>query len=111
ASPSSLHAKVVVIDRSRSIVGSLNQDPRSRLYNTESWVSIESAALAERLAGLFEEGTEAHHSFRLRLGEGGVEWITDEGGREVRYGDEPLASSWQRFLKALTSVFVPEALL
>lgn len=111
ASPSSLHAKVVVIDRSRSIVGSSNQDPRSRLFNTESWVSIESAPLAEKLAGLFEEGTDAHHSFRLRLREGGVEWITEEGGREVRYGDEPLASSWKRFLKGLTSVFVPEALL
>lgn len=111
ASPSSLHAKVVVIDRSRSIVGSLNQDPRSRLYNTEAWVSIESAPLAERLADLFEEGTEAHHSFRLRLREGGVEWITEQGGREVRYRDEPLASPWQRFLKGLTSLFVPEALL
>ncbi len=74
-------------------------------------MSIESAALAERLAGLFEEGTEAHHSFSLRLREGEVEWLTEEGGREVRYRDEPLASSWQRLLKGLTSVFVPEALL
>ena len=74
-------------------------------------MSIKSAPLAERLTDLFEEGTEPHHSFRLRLREEGIEWISEEGGREVRYRDEPLASSWKRLLKGLTSVFVPEALL
>ena len=38
--------QVVVQDRERAIVGSLNQDPRSRLHNTELWLTIDSAATA-----------------------------------------------------------------
>ena len=40
ASPASLHAKIIVQDRARAIVGSLNQDPRSRLHNTEAWITL-----------------------------------------------------------------------
>lgn len=42
----SLHAKVVVQDRTRAIVGSLNQDPRSRIHNTEIWLTVRSTGLA-----------------------------------------------------------------
>ena len=111
ASASSLHAKVIVINRVRVIVGSMNQDPRSRLYNTESWVSINSPELAARVASLFEESTQAHHSFSLQLRGDGVEWITEEQGKEVRYKSDPLASKWQRFLNGVTSVLIPEDLL
>ena len=111
ASAASLHAKVIVIDRRRAIVGSMNQDPRSRLYNTESWVSIDSPALAGKLADLFEESTQMHHSFRLRTRGDVLEWVTQEGGLEVRYESDPLASAWKRFLSGVTSMFVPEDLL
>ena len=89
----------------------MNQDPRSRLYNTESWVSIDSPELAPKIASLFEESTQAHHSFSLQLRGDGVEWITEEQGKEVRYKSDPLASKWQRFLNGVTSVLVPEDLL
>ena len=111
ASASSLHAKVIVIDRVRVIIGSMNQDPRSRLYNTESWVSIDSPELAPKIASLFEESTQAHHSFSLQMRSDGVEWITEEQGKEVRYKSDPLASRWRRFLNGVTSVLVPEDLL
>ena len=111
ASGSSLHAKVIVIDRVRVIIGSMNQDPRSRLYNTETWVSIDSPKLAAKLANLFEESTQAHHSFSLQMRGDGVEWITEEQGKEVRFKSDPLASSWLRFLSGVTSVLVPEDLL
>lgn len=111
ASASSLHAKVIVVDRARSVVGSLNQDPRSRLYNTESWVSIDSKELAAALARLFDEGTQAHHSFRLRMRGDALEWVTEENGREARYDSEPLASRWKRFMSSVPSVLVPEDLL
>lgn len=111
ASASSLHAKVIVIDRVRVIIGSMNQDPRSRLYNTESWVSIDSSELAARIVSLFEESTRAHHSFSLQMRSDGVEWITEEQGKEVRYKSDPLASRWKRFLNEATSLLVPEDLL
>lgn len=111
ASASSLHAKVIVIDRIRVVIGSMNQDPRSRLYNTESWVSIDSSELATRIANLFEESTQAHHSFSLQMRASEVEWITEEQGKRARYESDPLASRWQRFLNGVTSVLVPEDLL
>ena len=89
----------------------MNQDPRSRLYNTESWVSIESPELATKLAQLFEENTLAHHSFRPRLRNDALEWVTEERGKEVRYRSDPLASSWKRFLSNVSSIFIPEDLL
>jgi putative cardiolipin synthase len=108
---SSLHAKLIVVDRRRSIVGSMNQDPRSRLHNTESWVSIESPELAEILAQHFDEGTQSHHSFRVQLHDHALEWSSDQDGAEQRYFTDPLTSPWRRFLSELSALIVPEDLL
>lgn len=98
ASRDSLHAKIIVQDRTRAIVGSLNQDPRSRLHNTEAWIAIDSARLATELAALFDEGVDAHHSFRAHLSSSGSEtslkWHTEEKGSAVVYDIEPMVSWW-----------------
>ena len=49
-----LHAKFVVIDRSRALLGSLNLDPRSIELNTEMGIFIDSAPFAGRLADAIE---------------------------------------------------------
>ena len=41
-----LHAKCVVIDRSRALAGSLNLDPRSIEFNTEMGIFVDSATFA-----------------------------------------------------------------
>jgi putative cardiolipin synthase len=111
-SPSSLHAKIVVQDRTRAIVGSLNQDPRSRLHNTEAWIAIESPELAADLADLFGEASDLHHSFELSLsvarGEPKIEWKTEEEGRINRYDVEPIASPWLRLLRQTLGALIPE---
>ncbi len=114
-SPASLHAKIVVQDRVHAIVGSLNQDPRSRLHNTEAWISLESAEVADELAALFEEGTDPHHAFRVERREvDGVEkleWKTEQDGKSMRYDVEPMTSAWLRLWRSLLGALIPEHML
>ena len=111
----SLHAKIVVQDRARAIVGSLNQDPRSRLLNTEIWVALESTELANDLAALFEEGTDLRQAYRVEVvTTGGVQslaWIADENGKVVRYDVEPMAGLWLRLWRNFLGAVIPERLL
>jgi putative cardiolipin synthase len=112
-SPASLHAKIVVQDRAYAIVGSLNQDPRSRLHNTEAWIEIESTELASDLADLFAEATELHHAFALELDEDRrrIGWKTEEDGKVIRYAAEPSVGFWLRVWSETLGVLVPEHLL
>lgn len=114
-SPYSMHAKFLVLDRERLVVGSFNQDPRSRLHNTESWIAVDSPELATQLAALFDERTMADHAFRLELvaGDGGdrLNWLAEDGGLVIRFDDEPQASVWSRLWRKLLGVLIPEHLL
>ena len=113
--PFSLHAKIVVQDRARAIVGSLNQDPRSRLHNTETWLVLESPELAAELAALFEEGTDGHHAFKVELNSTGdtpaLVWSTEENGKPVRYESEPMSTPLQRLWRGVLGKLIPEHLL
>jgi putative cardiolipin synthase len=102
-----------VQDGAYAIVGSLNQDPRSRLHNTETWIEIESTELASDLAALFAEATELHHAFALELDaeRRRVEWKTEENGKVIRYTAEPSADFWLRVWSETLGVLVPEHLL
>lgn len=115
ASPASLHAKVIVQDRVRVIVGSVNQDPRSRLHNTETWITIESTQLAAELSALFDESVDAHHAFKVArsataTGEA-LHWTTEEHGSCVRYDTEPMATPWMLLWRSLLGIVVPEHML
>jgi len=50
-----IHAKYAVFDRSISIVGSYNMDPRSRALNSESAIVFENKELSLQLADIFYE--------------------------------------------------------
>ena len=115
-SAAALHAKLVIVDRAKVLLGSMNLDPRSRLHNTESWVGIESPELASRLAVLFDESTRPEHCFRLVLrtqqaGEQAIEWVTEEQGQEARYEYEPKAQPWVLFWRSVLSILLPEHML
>ena len=112
---SSLHAKLIVQDRSRAIVGSLNQDPRSRLHNTEAWIVLDNAELAADLAALFEEGIDLQHVFRVKAnpvgGKDALQWQTEEDGRPMRYDTEPMTGFWTRLLQDVLGGLIPEHML
>ncbi len=115
ARSSSLHAKVIVQDRQRASVGSLNQDPRSRLHNTEACIILESPELAAELAGLFDEGVDLEHAFKVEhdaaAGEQALVWQTQERDEIVRYTVEPMSSPWLRLWRGILGVLIPEHLL
>jgi phosphatidylserine/phosphatidylglycerophosphate/cardiolipin synthase-like enzyme len=48
------HAKYAIVDRTVSLVGSYNLDPRSERHNSETAIAFEQPALARELIALFE---------------------------------------------------------
>ena len=65
----SMHMKVVVSDRRKCFIGSLNFDPRALVINSENGLLIESEELASKLADFLEFVMEPQNSYRLTLTE------------------------------------------
>jgi cardiolipin synthase C len=108
-----LHAKLAVVDRRWLLVGSVNLDSRSALFNTELGVAIDCPPVA--IAALRVVAGDAFRSmYRLRLADDdrGIEWIsTDVGGHLVVTNQEPQDDSLLRLRLWFQSLFVDEALL
>ncbi len=100
-----LHAKIIVVDRRHVFIGSANMDSRSRKYNTEIGVMIDSNELAAQVVQLFQETTQPENCLRLAVQEinNGIStdnsmivWITKENNKMVVFYKEPMASIWRR---------------
>jgi len=103
ASGSSLHSKVMVIDRELTWVGSFNIDPRSALINTELAVLVDSPSLASAAAHMIEADLAPDRAWQLcldppRSRTGRLYWTGTRGGLPVRLAGEPGASRAQRLL-------------
>ncbi len=61
--PDSLHSKTIVVDGSTALAGTLNFDPRSEFWNTESMVMIRNKQAARELLDAIREQTR--HSYVL----------------------------------------------
>ena len=107
-----LHAKCAVIDRRRVYLGSMNFDPRSRDWNTEFGLLIDSPALAEQVLALIDERAAARAPIvcawpRMAHRCAGA-WPTATA-REHDF--EPETDLGSRFLLDLLAPFVPEQML
>ena len=92
-----LHTKLLVIDRRYVFIGSLNLDPRSIVINTEMGLMIDSHALAEELLMDIEDGLD-EEAYRLELDDHDrLLWHALERGEVVTYTREPGTSWWRRF--------------
>ncbi|MBI3367901.1 MAG: phospholipase D family protein [Burkholderiales bacterium] len=90
-----LHAKVTVVDRRWVLVGSVNLDGRSALYNTEMSVAIDSPKLAQDMGRLMSLGTMT----KLQLAADGesIERVNvDANGQRKVTTQEPAASTCVR---------------
>lgn len=105
-----LHAKIVVIDRRRIFIGSMNLDGRSERYNTELGVLIDSADLAQDFLAMMDYETSA---YRLQLDPAGarVQWLIRDGDEVLILDEEPEASFWRRLEIQLLGPLVPEGWL
>jgi putative cardiolipin synthase len=99
----SLHAKLLVFDRSGVYVGSMNYDERSRRLNTEDGLIIHSSVLAQQTARQFDLMTQPQNAYAVRLEEEApgdapkLTWHTVESGQPVTLWSEPARSGWQKF--------------
>jgi cardiolipin synthase C len=105
SSGSSLHAKTFAIDGERVFVGSMNFDPRSVRLNTELGFIIDSPAMARAVDQAFEREIPAA-AYAVRLDDrGGLVWIEQGEGGEIRHTREPGAglgrSAWIGLLSLL----------
>ena len=93
-----LHTKAFVVDRRLSMIGSYNMDPRSRIWNSEIGLLIDSEEFAAKVLAVMEADFDPANSYRVTLTEKRkLEW-TAEGpdGPEV-WRHDPGTSAWQRF--------------
>jgi len=81
--PSMLHAKLVVVDRTLALAGSLNLDARSLFLNYEMMVAFYDGAAIDRFTAWAEqvrEGAQCQQPQRVgalrELGEGLLRWLT-----------------------------------
>lgn len=106
-----LHTKSAVFDQDKLFIGSMNFDPRSERYNTESGLFIHSAEIARealRLADL----AKLQGAHRLRqTSSGEIERLMPGATKDEVHVDEPGAGFWVRMLLRLVAPLVPEELL
>ena len=92
-SKSSLHAKSMVIDKTRMFVGSFNYDQRSLYLNTEIGLVFEQADIAGPAAEKFDKNINKF-AFKVGLetsdsGKESLLWRGIEDGKAVTYESEP----------------------
>lgn len=102
-----LHAKLLIFDRRRLFVGSMNVDQRSKHLNTEIGLLIDSPELSAEVITRFNALTDLDNSYRLSL-QGNethprLRWTTREEGTTVDYDTEPADNAWQRLKVRLLS--------
>ena len=120
-SPSSglyaLHAKVIVFDRRRLFIGSMNLDQRSLYLNTEIGLIIDSPELASQIALRFSDIAQPANSYMLMLGEANVlgrrrlVWRTLEDGKPVDFLQEPAVTLLQQLKVDMLSLLPLDELL
>jgi putative cardiolipin synthase len=88
-----LHAKYMIVDRTKVFVGSSNLDPRSLRINTEIGVLVDSPSLARELRQVTEPDFDTVNAWELGLDEdGSVYWF----GGDIKLKSEPARSTFQR---------------
>lgn len=102
----SLHAKVMVIDRRVAWIGSFNMDPRSLRLNTEVGVLVASERFAAELAACIESDMAAENAWRLELapataGGSGLLWRGRREGVDLTIDRDPDVGVWVRLRQAL----------
>jgi cardiolipin synthase C len=108
ASLGRLHAKLVVVDKKRLFIGSMNLDPRSATINTELGALIDSPPLARELLRIIDiDRFQSAYRVRLRANGAGLEWLSNDGDKEMILTEEPDSTPWLRFKSWLLTPFVP----
>jgi putative cardiolipin synthase len=97
-----LHSKAFVVDRRLSMIGSYNMDPRSRIWNSEIGLLIDSEEFAEQVLEIMERDLDPANSYRVTLDEkGDLVWTAEGPDGPVTWHKEPETTAWQRLMVRL----------
>ena len=103
-----LHAKLAVIDKTGLFIGSMNLDPRSASINTELGAVVISPPLARELLRVIDvDRLYSAYRVRLKAGGKGLEWVGNDGEKEMVLTEEPDSTAWLRLKSWLLAPFVP----
>jgi putative cardiolipin synthase len=104
-----LHAKLVVIDRKKVFIGSMNLDPRSASINTELGAVIDSPQLARELTRVIDiDRLQSAYKVRIAPDGKGLQWISYDGDKQTVLTKEPDSTPWLRLKAWLLTPFVPD---
>lgn len=109
-SRASLHSKMVVVDDSWLVVGSMNLDLRSQLQNSEVAIIVRSSAISAEATRLVEP-TLAQGAYRVELQDQRLLWRAPPGAAFSDARSEPDASLGLQFFTTLMAPFAPDEML
>lgn len=90
-----LHNKILVFDRYKTYIGSLNVDPRSIMLNTEIGLLINDKAVTRQVLVSLERDLGPDNAWRVtRDARGQLQWESSKG----IVHSQPALNLWQRFL-------------
>jgi len=109
-SRASLHAKIVVLDDSLLVIGSMNLDLRSQLQNSEVALVIRSRKLSADTTRLIEPAL-AKGAYKVELDNGQLVWRAPQGSRLKDSRTEPDASLGLKLMLTLIGPLAPDEML
>ncbi len=93
-----LHTKAFVVDGRYSMIGSYNLDPRSRIWNSEIGLLVDSEPFAEKVLAVMNRQFEPENSYRVDLDERGkLRWTLDLPEGEQTWTKDPEAPWYKRW--------------
>lgn len=93
-----LHTKAFVVDGRISMVGSYNLDPRSRIWNSEIGLLVDSEPFAVKVLEVMNRQFEPTSAYRVELDERGkLRWTLDLPGEPRIYRKDPEAPWYKRW--------------
>jgi putative cardiolipin synthase len=105
-----LHGKVVIADRQKMFVGSMNLDPRSKNTNSEMGVVLNNTNIAKDSAEQFIKNLP-EAAYRVELYKKKLRWIErTKSGDKIHY-KEPGVTLWKNIKSGFSSLVMPEDLL
>ncbi|WP_051676196.1 phospholipase D family protein [Polaromonas glacialis] len=110
SSRASLHAKVVVMDGSLLVVGSMNLDLRSKLQNSEVAIIIRNRALSLEATRMIEPALTSG-AYHVELVDGQLVWRAPQGSNLKDSTTEPDASLPLKLLLKLIGPLAPDEML
>ena len=109
-SRASLHSKIVVLDDTLLVIGSMNLDLRSQLQNSEVALVIRSGKLAAETTQLIEPAM-AKGAYKVELVDGQLVWRAPQGSQLKDTRIEPDASFALKLMLKLIGPLAPEEML